>query len=93
MNDRVRNSRRNDNLAKLAEQGKMDLFYWIVNTLLIIEDRNIMQVEIARRAGRSRVWLETTLRADPKLSHAGIERNLYVIDHILTEMADEGNVA
>jgi hypothetical protein len=85
--------RRNRNLAKLAKHGKMHLFYWLVNTLLIIEDRGIVQAEIAQRAGKSRVWLETTLRADPKLSDAGIERNLLIIDHLITVITDERNAA
>jgi len=79
-------------LDKLAESGRIDLFWKIINTLLLMEDRRISQVEVAEAADRSPKWVETTLTAHPKLSHQQLEVNIEIIDDAVTEITDRRNM-
>jgi len=74
------------NLDKLADEGRMDLFYKILLTLLILEDRNISQQDVANHLGRNRTWVRWVLVAEPKLSHKRLEKNLDAIDLAITEI-------
>jgi hypothetical protein len=80
--------RRRENFDRLARDGRMDLFWSLLYTLLIMDDRGISQREVAARAGKDRQWVRITLSADPSLSYAAMERNLMAIDHVVTEITE-----
>lgn len=83
------NGNREQNLNRLAKDGHMDLFWEVIYTLLIMEDRDISQADLVEKTGRRRTWVRNTLTADASLSPKTIAKNLLVIDHAITEITDE----
>lgn len=82
-------SKRAENMNRLFKHDRHDLFFTILNTLLMLEDRGITQAEIARKCGRNREWVRQTLTASPTLSHKRMAKNLEDIDDAITAITNE----
>jgi len=78
---------RAENMTRMYEQGRMDLFGRLLYTLLIMADRGITQQDIVDHTGLSRKTVNYTMVG--ARSFKIMERNLDLFDVALTEISDE----
>jgi len=83
---------RAENMDRLTQVGRLDLFYRILFTLLIMDERGITQADVAKHLGKSATWARWALTAEPRLSLQKLDDNLMEVDRAITAISLERGV-